>query len=57
MDRQPYVLTFRPRPRARLRTWVRYYENDEQAMEDATAVVEHETCGRGRLVSLVRKDG
>jgi hypothetical protein len=55
-NRRPYVVTFRPRPRAKLRTWVRYYEDDNQAQDDARAVVERETCGRGSLVSLVRKD-
>ena len=47
-----YLITFKPTPRSNSRTWTRFYSSDETARTDAAKVVEFETCGRGRVLSV-----
>src|SRR5262245_57975893 len=49
---QAFVITFRASPPGKGRAWVRYYAGLGYAEQDAVALVERETFGQGRVISV-----
>ena len=53
---RPFAITFRPSKGRHARTWTRFYASQGEAEADAQALIERETCGRGRVLFVAALD-